>query len=81
MKPSHVGLVLFEQGFHFLQDLPQSIFLRNKTKKHHQRHIKNIITESLSRGGLTLKAGNCPSLIRWSSRIRSIHFSQNIPKT
>lgn len=27
---------------------------------------------------LTLKAGSCPSFIRWSSRINSIAFSQNI---
>lgn len=30
---------------------------------------------------LTLKAGSCPSLIRWSSRINSIDFSQNIVTT
>lgn len=31
------------------------------------------------RRSLTLKAGNCPSLIRWSSLINSMAFSQNIP--
>lgn len=32
-------------------------------------------------GLLTLKAGSWPSLIRWSSLISSIDFSQNIPET
>lgn len=31
-KPSHVSLVLFEKGFHLLQNLSQSIFLRNNTR-------------------------------------------------
>ena len=31
--------------------------------------------------GLTLNAGNWPSLIRWSSRMSSVDFSQNIVKS
>lgn len=136
---SHVSLVLFEERFHLLQNLPQSVLLRTRsdrsvdeviadiprykfsntnihfnqtarqthrswignrfdsqsdwTKKGQKLRI-NLVKVSF-RGQevsclfqnvkigttLTLKAGSCPSLIRWSSRINSIDFSQNIVTT